>query len=130
MLPYAPMFTKLLFAAGLVGLVYLAIRTRLRPPPPLPASAPESNPAVSRLPRLAAWGLIGTMVLISAVMLFFDWRDDRRVVDLRVINTNTGRVEHYRAHKAEVEDRRFVTVDGRVVTLADVERLEMGAAKD
>jgi hypothetical protein len=119
------MFTKLLFTAGLIGLVYLGIRTRLRTPPPAPAPAPATVP--SRLPRLAAWALIGLMLLISSVILFFEWREGYRIVDLRVINTNTGSSQSYRAHRGDVEDRRFVTVDGRVVTLADIERLEMGA---
>ncbi len=119
------MFTKLLFTAGLLGLVYLGIRTRLRTPPPAPAPAPATVP--SRLPRLAAWALIGLMLLISSVILFFEWREGYRIVDLRVINTNTGSSQSYRAHRGDVEDRRFVTVDGRVVTLADIERLEMGA---
>lgn len=119
------MFTKLLFTAGLLGLVYLGIRTRLRTPPPAPAPAPATVP--SRLPRLAAWALIGLMLLISSVILFFEWREGFRIVDLRVINTNTGSSQSYRAHRGDVEDRRFVTVDGRVVTLADIERLEMGA---
>ena len=119
------MFTKLLFTAGLIGLVYLGIRTRLRTPPPAPAPAPATVP--SRLPRLAAWALIGLMLLISSVILFFEWREGYRIVDLRVINTNTGSSQSYRAHKGDVEDRRFITVDGRVVTLADIERLEMGA---
>jgi hypothetical protein len=118
------MFTKLLFTAGLIGLVYLGIRTRLRTPPP-PAPAPATVP--SRLPRLAAWALIGLMLLISSVILFFEWREGYRIVDLRVINTNTGSSQSYRAHKGDVDDRRFVTVEGRVVTLADIERLEMGA---
>ena len=119
------MFTKLLFTAGLLGLVYLGIRTRLRTPPPAPAPAPATVP--SRLPRLAAWALIGLMLLLSSVILFFEWREGYRIVDLRVINTNTGSSQSYRAHRGDVEDRRFVTVDGRVVTLADIERLEMGA---
>ena len=68
--------------------------------------------------------------LLGQIILFFDWREDYRVVELRVVNTNTGRAQEYRAHKGDVENRRFVTVDGRVVTLADVERLEMGAAQD
>ena len=65
--------------------------------------------------------------MISSVILFFEWREGYRIVDLRVINTNTGSSQSYRAHRGDVEDRRVVTVDGRVVTLADIERLEMGA---
>lgn len=124
------MFTKLLFGAGLIGLIWLAIHTRLRPPPPRPPSTSGPKRAATRLPRIAAWGLIGVMLLISAVILFFEWREDYRIVDLQVINTNTGRAQHYRAHRGDVEDRRFVTVDGRLVTLADVERLEVGATGD
>jgi hypothetical protein len=122
------MFTKLLFTAGLIGLIYLGIRTRLRAPPPAPARIPAAAP--SRLPRLAAWALIGVMLLISSVIMFFEWREGYRIVDLRVINTNTGSSQSYRAHKSDVEDRRFVTVEGRVVTLADIERMEMGAPKE
>lgn len=81
----------------------------------------------ARLPRIAAWSLIGVMLGGSALMLYVQWEDGYRVVPVRVINTNTGRSVTYQARRAEVGERSFRTIDGTRVTLAEVERLELGA---
>ena len=127
------MITKILFTLAIVGLGYLYfLRSRRQQlirsaQPKAAASVSQANdePKSGSL-RLAAYGLIVFMILASGVFLYLEWRDQYRIVDLRVINTHTGESVSYQARRGDVDDRVFETLDGRVVRLADIERLEMG----
>ena len=83
-----------------------------------------------RLPRVAAWSLVVLMVVGSAVLLYSQWREGYQVVNVRIVNSNTGVARSYQARLKDIEGRSFQTLDGRVVTLADVERMELGGPKD
>jgi len=126
------MITKLLFTLGVIGIVWLVLRNRTRPRR-LASSEPTARLAGSprregnRSPRLAAYGLIFFMILASGVVLYLQWRDEYRIVTVQVINTQTGDVVSYQARRGDVEGRRFQTLDGRVVNVAEIERIEMGA---
>lgn len=128
------MLGKILFTAGLVAVLYLALRARLRAghaaqSAPAPRGVGRSRPLDDmRVARIAAWSLIGLMLGGSALMLYLQWEDGYRVVTVRVVNTNTGRSVVYHARRAEVGERSFETIDGLTVTLAEIERLELGAS--
>ena len=127
------MITKILFTLAIVGLGYLYyLRSRrqqliktAQPKAPADMASPAADAKTGNL-RLAAYGLIVFMILASGVFLYLEWRDQYRIVDLRVINTHTGESVSYQARRGDVDDRVFETLDGRVVRLADIERLEMG----
>ncbi len=125
------MITKLLLTLSVIGIAWLVIRNRSRrgeiasteQPMRLRAPASQQN---SQAPRLAAYGLIVFMILASGVFLYLQWRDEYRIVTVQVINTQTGESVTYEARRGDVDGRRFETLDGRVVTVADIERIEMG----
>jgi len=73
---------------------------------------------------------IGLMLLATAVMLYFDLEKNYRVVTVRVINSDNGQVVEYRARRGDIDGRTFETLDGRVVTLADVERMELDLSRE
>jgi hypothetical protein len=79
--------------------------------------------------RIGAYLFIILMVLVSAVMLYRQWQDSSREVTVRVINTQTGESVTYQAHYGDVDGRSFRTLDGRSVTVADTERIELGGEK-
>lgn len=130
------MITKILFTAAVIAIVYLLARTRAqgsrelqRHQTPTAAGSAESAPMTSgeRMPRYLAYILLGTMLAGSTTFIFMDWRDQYRVVTVRVINTNNGNSVTYQARRGDVKDRSLQTIDGRRVVLAAVERLEFGA---
>jgi hypothetical protein len=122
------MFGKILITAVVILGAYLAIRTRLRSDQESLAT-PPSRPREPFLPRgtlkAVAYGLMVTMVAGSLLWLYLDYETGREVVTVRVINANTGEVTRYQARRADVEGRRFTTLDGRPITLADVDRMEL-----
>ncbi len=131
------MITKILFTAAIIAIALLFAGSKARdrrvqeqaprrvtgPAEPPPTVAAGLKPA-----RYLAYGLLGIMLLGSGSFIFLEWRDQYRVVSVRVTNTNTGRSETFRARRGDVEDRAFETLDGRRIVLSDVERLELGSA--
>ena len=125
------MFMKLLLTLGVIFVAWLVLRNRSRRNRlPAVGQAPRLQPPQTRgserLPRLAAYALITGMLLASAVVLYLQWRDEYRVVTVRVINTQTGQVLTYEARRGDVAQHRFQTLDGRTVYVAEIERIEVG----
>jgi hypothetical protein len=127
------MILKLLLTLGVIGVAWLVLRQRYRrsrlpaaeqPPRLVPPAARTSE----RMPRLAAYALIVCMLLASGVMLYLQWRDEYRVVTVRVVNTQTGRTLTYEARRGDVAEHQFQTLDGRTVYVAEIERIEIGGA--
>ena len=118
------MFGKVLLTLLVIGLAYAVIRARMRKEAGgRPGS--RSSPAISGMARQFAWTFLAVLLLSSALLGYWRWRQGERVVAVRVINTNTGRTQVYHAHEADLGERRFVTLDGRRVVLAEVERMEV-----
>jgi hypothetical protein len=129
-----PMLTKLIFTMAIVGLGYLYwLRSRKQSLMPkaesvsIGVSNRQEAKANSTL-RLASYVLILFMVLATGGFLYLEWRDQYRVVEVVVVNSNTGDRVSYRARRGDVDGRVFETLDGLVIRLADVERLELGSA--
>ncbi|MEN8179499.1 MAG: antitermination protein NusG, partial [Pseudomonadota bacterium] len=125
------MITKLLLTLSVIGIAWLVIRNRSRSSQISSAEqttrlAAPATRQTNRTPRLAAYGLIVFMILASSFFLFLQWRDEYRIVSVQVINTQTGETVMYEARRGDVDGRRFQTLDGRVVTVAEIERIEMG----
>jgi hypothetical protein len=120
------MLGKILLTLAVILGAYAVIRARLRdagerPQPQAPPAL--ANPIPPGALRPLAYGLVAVMVAGSLLWLYLDWEASREVVAVKVINANTGAVSTYRARRAEVQGRHFTTLDGRRVTLADVERM-------
>ena len=73
--------------------------------------------------RTLAYGVLGLMLAGSAFYLFSRWESDHAVVRVQVVNANTGQITPYLARRGEIDGRRFRTLDGVEVRLADVERM-------
>ena len=124
------MITKILFTAAVIGIVFFLLgrRTRSSRPaalPPKPAVQRPGSLIDSRFTRIAAYTVVVTMVFAMGLFAYREWEDAYRIVNIRVINARTGDMVTYQAHKRDVEGRRFLTLDGRLVTLAEVERMEL-----
>lgn len=117
------MITKILFTAMVIlaVLVYARHRTARRAPE-RPAEAPAPAPWYW---RLMPAGLLVAALAAGSLVFWLEWQHEHRIFTARVIDTRSGEVRTYPVYPDEVEGRRFTTVDGRQVTLADVERMEL-----
>jgi hypothetical protein len=124
---FARMFGKVLIAVVALLVGWLLLRTRMRgagryAPPPAPPRPPSLS---SGALRQLAYVALAVLVAGTGLYLYEGWAARRVPVLVRVINANTGATVTYRARRADVVGRSFLTLDGRRVTLADVERMEL-----
>lgn len=120
------MISKILFTLAIILAVVWFWRTRrAHGLPPRPEPRVINPPPQPRVPvRLLATGVITLMILASAFLLYDHWRDSSEVIFIRVVDATSGRASEYRAQRGDINDREFVTTDGRHVVLAETERLE------
>lgn len=126
------MITKFLLTATVILVAWLVVRNRWRDtgdervrPGGEPSRRVEaSGPLMPRgAVKLAAYGLVILMLVGTALYLFQDWQHAREIVQLQVVNVYSGDVEHYEARRSDVSQRSFVTLDGRRIQIAEMERL-------
>lgn len=137
MIWYPPMFLKLLLTALVIAGALLTLKMRKQRA--MQQSVPElrvlNTPSTGarggkQLTRFLAVGAVLLMLVGAGLYLYHQWRDTYQVVTVRVIDTRSGQSSSYRAYKGDIEGRTFVTTDERTVTLAEVERMEIGSGPD
>lgn len=124
------MFLKLLLTALVIAGALLTLRMRnQRNIRQYTSSAPVLNAPQRQRPllRFLAAGVVLLMLVGASLYLYHQWSDAYRVVTVRVIDSRSDRATSYQVYKGDIDGRTFVTTDGRTVTLAEVERLEIGA---
>ncbi|TVO75299.1 antitermination protein NusG [Sedimenticola selenatireducens] len=127
------MFLKLLLTALVIAGALLTLRMRSQrrlnqyAPEPRVLKAPGRDVRAKRMPQLLAAGAVLLMLIGASLYLYHQWRDAYQLVSIHVIDTRSGQSSQYQAYKGDIEGRKFTTTDGRVVTLAEVERMETGA---
>ena len=67
---------------------------------------------------------MGLVIAISALVFVLHWLDQHQVIDIQVTNSQ-GEALKYEAYKKAIEGRRFTTIDGVSVDLADSDRIEI-----
>lgn len=122
------MITKLLFTLAVIALVVFLVKFRQRP-----ASAPSPAPVArkrpdTRLVRTIAIVTLAVMLTGTLVMVYLGWRDSHQLLQVKVIDSRSGRVSEYEVYRGRLGERSFETVDGRQVRLAETERMEVAAA--
>ncbi|GAB0148859.1 MULTISPECIES: hypothetical protein [Marichromatium] len=119
------MIGKLVLTLAVIAGAYLVVRARWRGD-----TAPGMRPGLpSRALRWTAAGLVVVMLGASGFYLLHDWQRGREVVEVRVLNVASGAETRYLARRGSVEGRRFRTLDGIEVRLADVERMLLAPAQ-
>lgn len=129
------MLAKFLLTATVILVAWLVVRNRWRaegdaPPRLRAASHARALAAGPLMPRgavkLAAYGLVLLMLGGTGFYLNQDWQREREIVQLQVVNVYTGETEHYEARRSDIDGRRFRTLDGRWIRIAEMERLIEG----
>lgn len=88
------------------------------------ARRPEArSPADNRFGRMVAYGFVGVLMLISAVWYGLHWREQHRIITIRVIGESGTTT--YKAYNKDLKGSRFESIDGRTVRLGESERVEI-----
>lgn len=112
----------LLTVAVLVAAVFF-IRERLRGPRRPHDGAPPPPLLPAGMARTLAYTTLAVMLLGSGWYLYRGWAHGNQVVEVQIVNANTGVITPYKAHRRDVQGRVVRTLDGREIRLADVERM-------
>ncbi|MBF0195267.1 MAG: hypothetical protein HQL71_11965 [Magnetococcales bacterium] len=122
------MIFKILLPITVIAIVYFLGRFHARKDQPTAIESQETN----KLPlpksntfQLVAYALVVSVASLAGWYVYQDWQESKLMVRIRVINAKSGKVTLYDAPKGMVFGRAFTTADGRRVTLADVERMEV-----
>ncbi|MBS1270145.1 MAG: hypothetical protein MAG794_01099 [Gammaproteobacteria bacterium] len=81
------------------------------------------SPADNRFGRMLAYGFVGVLILVSSVWYVLHWREQHRVITIRVIG-DSG-TSTYQAYYKDLEGHRFESIDGKTVILGQSERVEI-----
>ena len=128
------MLTKILITAAVIVFAFFMQRlktrraqeiTVVRPPPVAKPKAP-----MPKWVRPAAYGFALLVVLSAVTVYYLSWAEDQQVVTIRIINTLNGEVVTYRAHRGDIDGRKFTTTDGLTVRMADADRFEVLESND
>ena len=118
------MIWKFLLTAAVVLAAFFFVRQRLGGRGrPLADGAPRPALLPAGAVRWAAYGVVAVMLLGSRWYLYRGWALGDQVVEVQVVNANTGAITRYQAHRRDIEGRVVRTLDGRELRLADVERM-------
>jgi len=119
------LLTKILFTLAVILVVALVFRVKNTPAKPgKPAAAPTQNRKGGVSAAMVAYTLLGLVIAISALVFVLHWQDQHQVIDIQVTNSQ-GNALKYQAYKKAIEGRRFTTIDGVSVDLADSDRIEI-----
>lgn len=89
-------------------------------PTPVPLQRVQRNAS-----RTTALTLLLIMITTVSWYIYHNWNETHAVVEVRVIHVQTQHTTVYQAQRHKVQGRSFYTMDGRLITLADVERMEI-----
>lgn len=85
--------------------------------------------AQKRQAMMIAAALVALTVAISATLYYRHWAELHQVYTIEVVNAHNGSVQRYQVYRQDIDGRRFRTIDGRLIHLADNERMEVQQAK-
>ncbi len=122
------MIFKILLPALVALVVYFLGRSHARQGTAVAGREKSALPAPTRLSKtfqLIAASLVVSVISLAGWYIYSDWKNSQKTVQIRIVNTQTGKTAIYRARRHKIHGRIFETIDGRRITLADVERMEV-----
>lgn len=116
------MLTKILFTISVVLLVIFIFRAKSTRAQPVSDESTETGGSLSV--RTVSMLIIVLLLVISSAIFVFQYKTDNRIVNIRVISTD-GSSTHYQALQKSIKGRQFTTLDERMITLGESDRIEM-----
>ena len=127
------MLSKFFITATVIIIAFFIVRQRHLSPKtikakPLALSSKRKESPKSELAtdlRAGAYLFLFLMVGLGAALYYFDWVDDHIILTINLHRDNLSKPVSYEVYKYQLEDRSFITTDGRTVTVASSERMEI-----
>jgi cell division septal protein FtsQ len=124
------MLTKIIFTlAVIVGCLWFASSKRNQELQSIENKPSKKESERKLLLTRSAFAFMFLMVLAAGVVVYLELRDDYETVTVHVINSETNARTSYEAQRQDVTENSFITLEGRKVFVADVERVEVESPK-
>ena len=119
------MLTKILFTIAVIIVVLFVYQARFKATiqPNKRVKTPE--PSSFKPSKWVIYSIAGVLAVASGVVYFFKWQADNTVINIRVVSTQEEQATTYKARQKDIKGRTFTTLDGRLVTLGDADRIEL-----
>ena len=117
------MLWKLLLTMLAIAVGYLILKNRQAsniPKSSIKNISPKQN--IKKLRWLFLFVLILSL-LGGSVTVYLSWQNDHKVYQVKIINTQTGQQEKFKAYKKDLGARTFTTITGQQVSTSDNERM-------
>ena len=75
--------------------------------------------------RAGAYFFLLLMVSLGTTLYYFDWQDDHTIVTVNLHRGDNSDIITYEVYKYQLGERSFLTIDGRNITVASNERMEV-----
>jgi len=114
------LFTTLIVVAALLFMRHKNSRDRE------PQLEQQARQAESRKTAMfVAIAFVSLTLAVSAGLYYSHWKEAHRIFKVQIINSHTGSEQSYHVYQGDINGRRFRTIDGRLINLSDVERMEV-----
>ena len=80
--------------------------------------------------RIACYSFLFFMAIVGGALYYYRWLDDHQLITVRLYSADQVGQASYAVYKYQLADRSFTTVDGRVITVADSDRMEIIGLND
>ncbi|GLR63801.1 hypothetical protein [Marinospirillum insulare] len=75
--------------------------------------------------KLIFSSVLAIFILVTAAWMVYDWKDQRTLLEVKVITPNTSDIATYQVYKKDLQERGFTTRDGQLIRIANSERMEV-----
>lgn len=121
------MISKILLTLAVIGVALFMLQLRRRPVEAVNVRKKELF--FQKWFRVLSVVVISLMVLAAGVFIYIEWHQAREVMQVQVIDNRTGNYKEYKVLRSNLHERSFQTLDGRIVTLAETDRMEVVTVK-
>ncbi len=119
------MLTKFLFTIIAIVVVLLVYSASFRKKAHTVYKAKTNSRKPNKVTRAVLYSCVVAIAVASSAIFFYKWQVDNTIVSIRVISGIAENATTYKALRKDIKGRTFTTLDGRLVTLGESDRVEI-----
>jgi len=127
------MLSKFLVTLTVIVIAFFVVRqrhlnTKTSKKTPAITQKAQKNKAKTELAsdmRAGAYIFLILMVTLGATLYYFDWQDDHKILTVNLHRSDQTQPVSYEIYKYQLQERAFITIDGRSIAVASNERMEV-----
>ena len=119
------MLTKILFTLAVVLVIILIYSAKFRSRVANTAQLKFASEQKGKSSHWAIYLVAAILALCSAGFFYYKWQADHAIVTIRIVSNSNEKIDTYKAYQKDIKGRTFTTLDGRLVTLGDSDRIEL-----